>query len=323
MQRPESSLDSLSNRVAKLEVQNRRFKKAAIAALVLAVATVTTGQMRTEGPKRPRIYAIQNITLLSSDAPDALRLYRSLSKLDVPCLSCGDSMEDTVVFSSGQEVRVLPMPQTAPADLVVNIRFGVDNIEVLKKYLNANHVEFKESKGPDKETGDIVSMVDPEGHAISFAKQRKNVGVKDHTNRIIHTGFVVKDRAVMDKFYKDILGFKLYWSGGMKDGETNWVDMQVPDGTDWVEYMLNIPPDADKRTLGVMNHFALGVPSVKTAAIQLEKAGVTFMNAPKVGKDGKWQLNLYDPDATRVELMEFAPVEKPCCSEFTGNQPKP
>ena len=44
---------------------------------------------------------------------------------------------------------------------------------------------------------------------------------------------------------------------------------------------------------------------------------------PKIGRDGKWQLNLYDPDGTRVELMEFTPVEKPCCSEFTGEHPKP
>jgi hypothetical protein len=32
-------------------------------------------------------------------------------------------------------------------------------------------------------------------------------------------------------------------------------------------------------------------------------------------------LNLYDPDETRVELMEFAPVEKPCCAEYTGPHP--
>jgi hypothetical protein len=44
---------------------------------------------------------------------------------------------------------------------------------------------------------------------------------------------------------------------------------------------------------------------------------------PQIGRDGKWQLNLYDPDGTRVELMEFAPVEKPCCSEYTGPHPKP
>jgi hypothetical protein len=35
---------------------------------------------------------------------------------------------------------------------------------------------------------------------------------------------------------------------------------------------------------------------------------------PEIGRDGKWQLNLYDPNFTRVELMEPKPVRKPCCS---------
>jgi len=35
---------------------------------------------------------------------------------------------------------------------------------------------------------------------------------------------------------------------------------------------------------------------------------------PQIGRDGKWQLNLYDPNQTRVELMEPRPVRKPCCS---------
>jgi len=134
---------------------------------------------------------------------------------------------------------------------------------------------------------------------------------------------VVKDREAMDKFYRDVLGFRLYWQGGMTDERVDWVSMQVPDGTDWIEYMLNIPADANKHLLGVMNHIALGVPSVQAAAEQLKKNGVKLTEEPKIGRDGKWQLNLYDPDDTRVELMEFTPVEKPCCSEFTGTHPKP
>ena len=35
---------------------------------------------------------------------------------------------------------------------------------------------------------------------------------------------------------------------------------------------------------------------------------------PQIGLDGKWQLNLYDPDGTRAEVMEFQPAVKPCCS---------
>jgi hypothetical protein len=35
------------------------------------------------------------------------------------------------------------------------------------------------------------------------------------------------------------------------------------------------------------------------------------------------QLDLTDPDGTRVEFMEFKPVKDPCCSPYTGAQPGP
>ena len=44
-------------------------------------------------------------------------------------------------------------------------------------------------------------------------------------------------------------------------------------------------------------------------------------NAPKIGRDGKGQLNLYDPDGTRIEMMNFHATEKPCCSPFTASDP--
>ena len=41
----------------------------------------------------------------------------------------------------------------------------------------------------------------------------------------------------------------------------------------------------------------------------------------KVGKDGKVQFNMYDPDGIRTEIMSFHAVEKPCCSPFTAPDP--
>ena len=38
---------------------------------------------------------------------------------------------------------------------------------------------------------------------------------------------------------------------------------------------------------------------------------------------GDYVYDLYDPDLTRVELMEFRPVQKPCCSDFHGPYPGP
>jgi hypothetical protein len=43
----------------------------------------------------------------------------------------------------------------------------------------------------------------------------------------------------------------------------------------------------------------------------------------QIGRDGKWQLNLFDPDGTRLEYMEFSNVQKPCCSDFTAPNPLP
>ena len=154
-------------------------------------------------------------------------------------------------------------------------------------------------------------------------------GLSPISNHMIHVGFIVHDRAAEDHFYRDILGFHIYWHGGMKDNETDWVAMQVPDGTDWVEYMLNVKPNADLHTTGVMNHISLGVKDIKQAEAKLDarieqtppRDKPRKDAHPQMGRDGKWQLNLYDPDFTRIELMEFKPVEKPCCSEFQGPHP--
>ena len=40
---------------------------------------------------------------------------------------------------------------------------------------------------------------------------------------------------------------------------------------------------------------------------------------PRISADAKWQLNMYDPDGTRAEVMEFQPIGKPCCSDFTAS----
>ena len=99
---------------------------------------------------------------------------------------------------------------------------------------------------------------------------------------------------------------------------TEWLAIQVPDGTDWIEYMLNQPEHADLQLTGVMNHISLGVVDIKKAQATLESHGWKPHGDEKaqMGKDGKWQLNLYDPDLVRVELMEFKPVAEALLQRF-------
>jgi catechol 2,3-dioxygenase-like lactoylglutathione lyase family enzyme len=170
-------------------------------------------------------------------------------------------------------------------------------------------------------------MNDPEGHAVEFVERDSASAEPPETSvsrRMIHTGFIVHHKEAEDRFYRDILGFRLYWHGGPKDGAPDdWVAMQVPDGTDWLEYMLNQPEHVDLRLSGMMNHISLGVADMKQAQAVLESHGWKPHGGEhaQMGRDGKRQLNVFDPDLTRVELMEFKPAQKPCCNDFTGPHP--
>jgi hypothetical protein len=86
----------------------------------------------------------------------------------------------------------------------------------------------------------------------------------------------------------------------------------------------DVPLDkVDANQLGVLNHLSLGVPNMQAAVTTLyrENRLSPRHDGPQMGLDGKWQANFYDPDGTRVELMEFGPVMKPCCSPFTADSP--
>jgi catechol 2,3-dioxygenase-like lactoylglutathione lyase family enzyme len=175
-------------------------------------------------------------------------------------------------------------------------------------------------------------MEDPEANHIQFIQppvHPEAVPVNPLSNHIIHVGFIVHSADAENAFFRKVLGFRAYWYGG-RDGKTEWVSQQVPDGTDWLEYMVQggpetrgIPPAMSQATAGVLNHFSLGVPNMEKAFDLLygEDRLPDKNTLPKIGADGKWQLNIYDPDGTRAEVMEFQPAVKPCCSEFTAASP--
>jgi catechol 2,3-dioxygenase-like lactoylglutathione lyase family enzyme len=277
-------------------------------------------------PQRPEIYSVALVRLRVTNIEVSRPFYANTLGLPQGNQGCFTPQGTAVCFFISPTQQVELVSGAALGGGLEALGFRVSNAATMHKYLVARGVkcgEVTESNSGD----DVVEVRDPENHRILFLSHRGGIAGSLPpsliSNHIIHAGFVVHDRAAEDHFYKDILGFHLYWQGGRKDDETDWVNMQVPDGTDWIEYMLNVPADATHKTLGVANHIALGVPDIRTAEAQLRKNGWTGNDQPKIGRGGKWQLNLYDPDETRIEFMEFTPVQKPCCSEYTGPHPKP
>jgi len=302
----------------------------------IAVAAVLPLSVLAKEKPRPRILAILQVRVLTTNEKQAHSFYygilRTLALANGTATKC-DWCEQIVTDSNGPIV-LDSISGPLPKDFIGGVVFKTDDADGLCKFLEKNKVKVEKLK--KWTSGDAFAAFDPEGHQLIFVQppdpSRPTLNMpgayappSSHWPHVIHAGFVVHDPAATDHFYRDILGFHVYWQGGMKDGETDWVDMQVPDGTDWIEYMLNVPDNADQQLRGVMNHIALGVPDIKGADQQLLESDLhlSIGEAPQIGRDGKWQLNLYDPDGTRIELMEFIPVEKPCCSEYTGPHPKP
>lgn len=280
-------------------------------------------------PVRPKILGVAHIGIRTDDLAAARKFYGGVLgyqepfTYDRPASEGGGLLLTYFKVNDHQYIEVFPELKDPKEDRLSHISFETDNVEQLRAYLASKGVEVPKQLEPMGDGNQGFEVTDPDGHTVEFIQympgslHSKNFGkflpdtrVSDH---IIHVGVVVNDRAAADRFYRDILGFKAIWHGGMTDDKTDWVDMRVPDGTDWLEYMLNVH-NPDPQELGVMHHMALGVPSVKAGYETIVKHGFKPSEPAQIGRDGKWQLNLYDPNFTRVELMEPKPVEKPCCS---------
>ena len=293
-------------------------------AVLLAVAIFQIGARAQTSPLRPRILGIDHVSFYTTATSGVKKLY-----VDILGLESASPVESgsTIRYMVGRQwVGYSPAPDPKTSDRMDHVAFATDDVAALRQYLIAQGIKVPEIQ--DRSDHSRFFMVeDPEGHRVEFVERGKDEGppppAAAASRHMIHAGFLVYRRDAEDHFYRDILGFRPYWHGGMKDGETDWVSLQVPDGTDWLEYMLNQPQHPDLRLTGVMNHISLGVADMKKAQAILESHNWKPHGDEKaqLGKDGKWQLNVYDPDLTRVELMEFRPVQKPCCSDFTGPHP--
>jgi catechol 2,3-dioxygenase-like lactoylglutathione lyase family enzyme len=278
--------------------------------------------------ERPKITSISHLSVYTSDAFKAEYFYVH----DLGAMKGADPHNPAGVryyFNPLQFVEVLPLPSGASSiNRLDHVAYNTVNAEGLRKYLAARGIGTPPAITRASDGSEYFEVNDLEGNRVEFVQPPANppsVPENPLSPHVIHVGYLVHDPSAEDTLYRALLGFRPYWHGGMKDDVTDWISQQVPDGTDWLEYMVvrgpektGIPPTMSQETLGVLDHFALGVPNMERA-VTLLYAGERLTakhSPPQIGRDGKWQYNLYDPDGIRIELMEFQPSMKPCCSPF-------
>ena len=303
---------------------------------VLAFAVVGVLGLTAAGakhvPVRPKITGISHLAVYTSDPAATEHFYTvtvGAAKLPDP----ENAQGVRYAISSTQFIEVLPLPSGQGINRLDHAAFNTESAEGMRKYLAAKGWKTPARVEDGSDGSRWFEVLDPEGNKVQFVQPPANIPPVVNPNvigrHIIHVGFLVHDRAAEDAFYRDLLGFRPYWWGG-RNGKVEWVSQQVPDAHDWLEYMLGsgpgkgIPPTMSQNTLGVMDHLSIGVNSVPDAYQVLAKGdrlSGRHDQAPKIGLDGKYQFNLYDPDGIRLETMNFHATEKPCCSPFTADDP--
>lgn len=285
-------------------------------------------------PERPKITSVSHLSVYTTDAAKSEYFYVH----DLGATKGVDPQNAQGVryyFNAIQFVEVLPLPAGDHSkNRFDHAGYNTANAEALRQYLGAHNVQVPSGVMHGSDGSAYFEVMDPEGNRVQFVQPPAHpAAIPDNplSNHVIHVGYIIHDAALEDTFYKDLLGFRSYWHGGMTDADNSqWISLQLPDGLDWVEYMTvkgpektGIPAAMSAETAGVLDHFALGVPNIEKAMNTLYEGDRLDEkhSPPQIGRDGKWQLNLYAPDGTRAEMMEFQPSVKPCCSPFLAASP--
>ncbi len=290
--------------------------------LLFAIASAVIAQ--AQQPERPRILGIAHAAFSVSDIEKSRAFYKDFLGFEEPFkLNNADGSLALTFIKINDQQYIELFPGLDPgADRLHHLALQTDDAERMRVYLAARGVKVPDHV-PKGRIGNLnFNITDPDGHTIeiveyapdgwSMREKGKFMPAERISQHLLHAGILVGNVEAAMRFYGEILGFREIWRGS-SDGKTlSWVNLRVPDGGDYIEFMLyrNLPPP---ETRGVEHHICLETPDVAAALAKLDARPFRKSYArpldPLTGINRRRQLNLFDPDGTRAELMEPLTVD--------------
>lgn len=297
----------------------------------LSVTLAALPLKAASAPERPPIVGIANFAVKVESLDAARKFYSGVIGLEeaFQTRDAKNSSEFTCFkVNDRQYVEVSPELKSPAEDRLIRVGFETADARKLRDYLASKGIVVPPKIGKDPNGNLSFVVKDPDGHAVqfvqyasgslhtrNFGKRLADTRISDH---ILHVGLWVTDPARADSFYRDILGFRLQWKGGRTDTHFDWISMLVPDGHDWLEYMVSENRPSPQQ-LGSMHHYCLGAMDIQKVFETVVERGYKPQRQPAVARDGRRLLQLFDKNNTRTEMMVRKPVETPCCSPMTDD----
>jgi lactoylglutathione lyase len=287
--------------------------------------------------QRPKILGVAHMAIYVKDLAQTRQFYEDFLGYAEPFTLPGKAGGVRIAFVKINDRQYLEIFNEADRGegQLNHISFYTDNAGQMRDYLASKGVKVPEKVGKGQTGNKNFNISDPDGHIVEIVEYQPDswtareagkfmppTRLSDH---IMHVGVLAGDLDKSMKFYDGILGFKEFWRGSGSPRMLSWVNMRVPDGDDYLELMLynKLPAPEDR---GGKNHVSLMVPDAQKALDELHRRAARGLynkeSAIQIGVNRKRQINLYDPDGTRIELMEPNTIDGQPAPSSTAPAPK-
>jgi catechol 2,3-dioxygenase-like lactoylglutathione lyase family enzyme len=275
-------------------------------------------------PQRPHLVGLSHIAIFAHDYEKSRAFYSDFLGFQEPySLKNADGTASMTFFKINDHQYIELFPEReVNTDRLNHISLETDDIEALRVYLASKGVKVPSHANRARIGNLSFNITDPAGHTVEMVQYMpdgktvvnygKYMSDKRISKHMTHVGLIVTKLDPEYKFYTEILGFKETWRGSSSGKVLSWINLKVPDGDDYVEFML-AKDESDPTHRGVSHHLCLVVPNIAESVGKL-KATPYFKSYDhpieiRTGINRKRQANLFDPDGTRTELMEPTTID--------------
>jgi len=291
---------------------------------------------------RPKVLGVAHLAVYVKDLAKTRQFYEDFLGYGEPfTLANKDKTGTRIVFIKVNQHQYFEIFNEADRGegQLNHISFYTDNADQMYRYLKSKGIEVMGDKGAvgKGQTGNKnFNVKDPDGHIVEIVEYQPDSWTARETGKfmpatrisdhIMHVGVLVGDLDKSNGFYGGILGFREFWRGSSSPRMLSWVNMRPAEAQDYLEFMLyNSLPAPDGR--GTKNHASLTIPDADKALTEMKKRAAKIGYEREIviqtGVSRKRQINLYDPDGTRIELMEPNTVDGQPAPNSTAPAPHP
>lgn len=282
---------------------------------------------------RPKILGISRAVFRTCNLGDTGRFFTDFLGYERLATDSGDAKSPTAVTVRINERQSVGLVCASPDDLCGLDSFMVetDDAAALRGYLEAKGYAVLHAGDRSGSFRPDFRVVAPGGMVCGFVQcgerqcRTPDFGGASSDRRISpkmsHVGFMTPDPEAALDFFVGVLGFREVWRGGPDPEKVSWIHLRLPEGEETVELML-FEKRPDRAGAGRMNHICLEVSDMDAARETLLARnlpdGCPQPTSVSVGINRKRQINYYDIDGSRVEIMEDHTIDGSIAPSSTG-----